>query len=59
MKRVLGLSALLLVALVGCKEATDSRDEAYQGLPTNGKACNEFYKLPANQTKCTAQEGRH
>ena len=59
MKRLLGLSALLLLAVVGCKEASEPVVESYKGLPPAGQACKDFYKLPANQTQCTAQEGRH
>lgn len=50
-------STLALTVLVGCDGAKDHVNESYQGVPKNGQSCKEFYKLPANQTKCTMQDG--
>lgn len=54
----LAVAVALSAGLVGCEKQDDVPDERYTGVPTNGQSCKEFYKLPANQTKCTQQDGR-
>lgn len=58
--RAAALAAVLLgsMALAGCDGPKDHVNESYQGVPTNGQSCKEFYQLPANQVKCTNQDGR-
>lgn len=50
----LALMAVLSVTLVGC----GGKAESYTGVPL-GKSCEQVYKLPANVSKCQAQESRH
>lgn len=56
-------AALALAVVVGagliaaCDGSKEHVNEVYQGVPKNGQSCKEFYKLPANQTKCTMQDG--
>ena len=52
-------STLALTVLAGCEKQDGVADESYKGVPTNGQSCSQFYKLPANQVKCTQAEGRH
>ena len=60
MKHTLKITSLVLAAvlasasLVGCGGSSES----YQGVPL-GKSCEQVYKLPANVSKCQAQESRH
>lgn len=51
-------STLALTVLVGCDGAKDHINESYKGVPHNGQSCKEAYKLPANEAKCTRQDGR-
>lgn len=51
-------STLALTVLAGCDKQDDVTNEAYKGVPHNGQSCKEFYKLPANEAKCTQQDGR-
>lgn len=44
-------------ALAACDGSKEHVNESYQGVPKNGQSCKEFYQLPANQTKCTMQDG--
>lgn len=54
----LAIAVTLSAGLVGCEKQDDVPDERYTGVPHNGQSCKEFYKLPANQSKCTQQDGR-
>lgn len=51
-------STLALTVLAGCEKQDGTPDETYTGVPTNGQSCKQFYKLPANQSKCIQQDGR-
>ena len=51
-------STLALTVLAGCEKQDNVPDETYKGVPHNGQSCKEFYKQPANQSKCTMQDGR-
>ncbi|MNL54436.1 hypothetical protein D3C87_1777680 [compost metagenome] len=56
MKSIL-IVAFASVLLVGCGKGGDN--EPYTGVPKDGRACMEAYKLPVNVGKCVQQEGRH
>ena len=50
--------SLASAGLAGCDGPKEHVNESYKGVPTNGQSCKDFYKLPANQVKCTQAEGR-
>lgn len=52
--------ALASAGIVGCGEKTDSiGNERYEGVPKNGKSCEQFYQKPANVAQCVRQESQH
>ena len=51
-------STLALTVLAGCDQKA-SVNEAYVGVPKDGKTCEQAYQLPANVTKCVGQDSRH